>query len=254
MAETVTAVVAGLLLPMSKPLPETLRILEERKKKETAEYTKRRDELAAEAKARHERILARSKQYAAELVANEKALIEAKEKAAAEGGFYVPAEAKMAFVIRIRGLTAVAPKVRKILQLLRLRQKGNAVFVRLNKATIEMLRKVEPYIAYGYPSPAVVRNLILKRGFARVNNQRIALTTNEVVSAALKQFGIESVEDLAHEIYTVGPNFSNACRFLWPFKMNQPVGGWRRIRRHYVEGGDYGNRENLIDELINRML
>ena len=251
---------------MSKPLPETLRILEERKKKETAEYTKKRDQLAAEAKARHERILARSKQYAAELVANEKALIEAKEKAAAEGGFYVPAEAKMAFVIRIRGLTAVAPKVRKILQLLRLRQKGNAVFVKLNKATIEMLRKVEPYIAYGYPSAPIVRELILKRGFARVNNQRIALTTNDVVFAALKEFGIESVEDalkefgiesvedLAHEIYTVGPNFANACRFLWPFKMNQPVGGWRRIRRHYVEGGDYGNRENLIDDLIRRML
>ena len=239
---------------MSKPLPETIRKLQERKEKETAEYNKKRDQLLAEAKARQERILARSKAYAAELVANEKALIDAKEKAAAEGGFYVPAEAKMAFLIRIRGITAMAPKVRKILQLLRLRQKGNAVFVKLNKATIEMIKKVEPYIAYGYPSAAVVRQLILKKGFAKVNNERIALTTNEIVAAALKQFGMESVEDLAHEIYTVGANFANATRFLWPFKMNQPKGGWREIRRHYVEGGDYGNREELIDDLILRMI
>ena len=239
---------------MFKPLPETIRKLQERKEKETVEYNKKKEQLLAEEKARAERILARSKQYAAELVANEKALIEAKEKAAAEGGFYVPAEAKMAFLIRIRGITAMAPKVRKILQLLRLRQKGNAVFVKLNKATIEMIKKVEPYIAYGYPSPAVVRELILKKGYAKINNERIALTNNAIVAAALKQFGMESVEDVAHEIYTVGPQFANATRFLWPFKMNQPKGGWREIRRHYVEGGDYGNREELIDELILRMI
>jgi len=44
------------------------------------------------------------------------------------------------------------PKNKKILQLLRLRQLHNGVFVRLNKATINMLRSVEPYITYGYPS------------------------------------------------------------------------------------------------------
>jgi large subunit ribosomal protein L7e len=239
---------------MSKPLPETLRQLEERKKVESAEFVKRRDALVAEATARKERILARSRQYASELVQAEKKSIEAKNKAAAEKGFYVPAEAKVALVIRIRGINGIDPKKRKTLQLLRLRQKMNAVFVRLNKATIEMLRQVEPYIAYGYPSPAVVRELILKRGFASVNGQRIPLTCNEVIFAALKQFGIESIEDLAHEIYSCGPNFASANRFLWPFKLNQPVGGFREIRRHYVEGGDYGNREHLIDDLVTRMI
>jgi len=249
---TVAAVLVG--LPMSKPLPETLRKLEERRARETAEYKKRRNELAAEAETRHARAIARSKEYATEFVAREQALIAARDKAAAEGGIYVPAEAGMALVIRIRGLTAVAPKVRKTLQLLRLRQKNNAVFVRLNKATIEMLRIAEPYVAFGYPSPALVRDLVLGHGFAKLNNERYALTTNDIVAAALRQFGLESVEDLAHEIYTVGPQFASASRFLWPFKLAQPVGGWRRIRRHYVEGGDYGNREHLIDDLVRRMI
>ncbi|CAK7317516.1 60S ribosomal protein L7 [Vulpes lagopus] len=34
------------------------------------------------------------------------------------GNFYVPAEPKLAFVIRIRGINGVSPKVRKVLQLL----------------------------------------------------------------------------------------------------------------------------------------
>lgn len=46
-------------------------------------------------------------------------------------------------------INGVSPRVRKILQLLRLRQIHNGTFIRLNKATIQMLRLVEPYIAWG---------------------------------------------------------------------------------------------------------
>jgi large subunit ribosomal protein L7e len=239
---------------MSAPLPETLRRLQEIKAATIADYTKKRDELDAAQKARSAAILERAKQYAADEVAKARAVVEGKVTAAAEGGYYVPAEAKVALVIRIRGVTALDPRSRSILRILRLRQKQNAVFVRLNKASITLLKKVEPYIAYGYPSPNVVRELIFKRGFASVNGQRLPLTSNELVAAGLKQYGIESIEDLAHEIYTAGPNFTPAARFLWPFKLNQPKGGFRAIRKHYVEGGDYGNRENLIDEFVLRSI
>merc|ERR1711980_34106 len=45
------------------------------------------------------------------------------------GNYYVPAEPKLAFVIRIRGINGVSPKVRKVLQLLRLRQIFNGLCV-----------------------------------------------------------------------------------------------------------------------------
>lgn len=54
--------------------------------------------------------------------------------------YYVEAEPKLAFVMRIRGINQVAPKVKKVLQLFRLRQINNGVFIKLNKATISMLR------------------------------------------------------------------------------------------------------------------
>jgi len=46
-------------------------------------------------------------------------------------------------------ISKIAPKPRKILQLLRLLQINNGVFVRVTKATQQMLRLVEPYITYG---------------------------------------------------------------------------------------------------------
>uniref|UniRef100_A0A8D1ARV9 Large ribosomal subunit protein uL30-like ferredoxin-like fold domain-containing protein n=2 Tax=Euteleostomi TaxID=117571 RepID=A0A8D1ARV9_PIG len=123
------------------------------------------------------------------------------------GNYYVPAEPKLAFVIRIRGINGVSPKVRKVLQLLRLRQIFNGVFVKLNKATINMLRIAEPYIAWGYPNLKSVRELIYKRGFGKIKKQRIALTDNSLIEKTLGQCGIICVEDLIHEIYTVGKNF-----------------------------------------------
>jgi hypothetical protein len=42
------------------------------------------------------------------------------------------------------------------------------VFIKLNGSTINLLRWVEPYIAYGYPNLKSVRELIYKRGYAKV--------------------------------------------------------------------------------------
>ena len=59
-------------------------------------------------------------------------------------------EAKVAFVIRIKGINHIRPQVKKILRLFRLRQLNNGVFIKVNKATMNMLKRIEPYVVYGY--------------------------------------------------------------------------------------------------------
>ena len=39
-----------------------------------------------------------------------------------------------------------------------------------------------------------------------------------------------------------------------PFKLRCPRGGYISKRHGYHAGGDYGNREELINELVTRML
>ncbi len=160
-------------------------------------------------------------------------MIDAKRKAKNEGNFFVEQEAKLAFVIRIRGTNKLDPTCRKILQLLRLRQIHNGVFLKLNKATMNMLRKVEPYITYGYPSQSVIRKLIYKRGYGKVNGSRIPLTDNSIVECVLGKYGIACVEDLIHEVATVGAHFKEANNFLWPFKLNSPKKGFAPKRHPY---------------------
>lgn len=81
----------------------------------------------------------------------------------------------------------VAPKVRKVLQLFRLRQINNGIFLKLNKATVNMLRLCEPYVTWGYPNLKSVRELVYKRGFGKVNGQRIPITSNDIVENTLSK-------------------------------------------------------------------
>jgi len=195
----------------------------------------------------------RAEKYVKEYRSAENAVIRAKRQAKNGGNFYVSDEPKVAFVIRIRGINRVAPKTRKILQLLRLRQVHNGVFVKLNKATANMLRLVEPYITYGTPSLKSVRELVYKRGHGKVDKQRIALTDNTIVESSLGKHNILCVEDLIHELYTVGPHFKETNNFLWPFKLSSPLGGFTTKRTHYTEGGEAGLRMEDINPLIRRM-
>ena len=140
-----------------------------------------------------------------------------------------------------------------ILQLLRLRQINNGVFLQINKATLGMLKRVEPYIAWGYPNLKTVRELLLKRGHAKVNGNRLPLTDNKLIEQHLGKKDLLCLEDLVHEVITVGPNFKDVTNFLWPFKLNAPRGGLAKKRVHYVEGGQAGNREDKINALVRRM-
>jgi large subunit ribosomal protein L7e len=101
-----------------------------------------------------------------EYLGKEREEIRLKRVARSSGDFYVPAQPKVYFVVRIRGyvlsvvnfdisfqimfsINEIAPKPRKILQLLRLLQINNGVFVKATRPTQQMLRLVEPYITYG---------------------------------------------------------------------------------------------------------
>ena len=149
----------------------------------------------------------------------------------------------------------MAPKPRKVLQILRLLQINNGVFIKLNKATQEMLQVVQPFIAYGEPNLKSVRHLLYKRGYGKINGSRIPLTDNALIAKSLGKYGIESMEDLVHEIITVGPNFKQANNFLWPFKLSNPTGGWSsRKFKHFIEGGDTGDREGAINSLLRQMV
>ncbi len=240
-------------VPAAAQEPESLL----KKRKRNQRLAKEADaKAAAEAKAaaaKKQEIFKRAEKYVAEYREAERERISSKRKAKLAGDLYMGAESKLLLVVRIRGINRMDPRVKKVLQLFRLRQIQNATFIRVNKATLNMLKKIEPYVTYGEPNLKTIRELIYKRGYAKVNGQRLPLSDNKVIEDNLGQYGIICIEDLIHEIVTVGPNFKAANKFLWPFKLSSPLGGYRAKRKHFVEGGDAGNREEYINAFVRSM-
>ena len=233
--------------------PETLVKVRKTREEQAAHLAQRIEKLKAHREKQRGEAFTRAEKYVKEYREQQANLVRMRRVAKDTGSFFREPEPKLAFVIRIRGINGVDPKTKKILRLLRLPQIHNGVFVKLNAASINMLRLVEPYVAYGYPTLKTVRALIYKRGYGRINRQRVALTSNGLIEASLKKHNIICIEDLVHEIYTVGPHFKEANHFLWTFKLSSPKGGFKKITTHYQEGGDAGNREEKINSLIRRM-
>ncbi|XP_047957450.1 60S ribosomal protein L7-4-like [Salvia hispanica] len=103
-------------------VPES--VLKKQKRAEEWALVKKQEVAALKEKksANRKLIYNRAKEYAKEYAAQERELIQLKREARLKGGFYVNPEAKLLFIIRIRGINAMHPTTKKILQLLRLRQ------------------------------------------------------------------------------------------------------------------------------------
>ena len=236
------------------PAPESAMKRAAHKVQQTENFRKAIAANKAEKKALKAKAYLRGLKYAREYRAKEAKLTTLRRQAKTHGNYFAEEKPKVAVVVRIRGIAKVAPKQRKVLQLLRLRQIFNCVLVKMNKPMENMLRLVEPYIAYGYPSLKTVRALVYKRGHLKINGQRVKINSNKLVKDKFNNDDVVCVEDMVNQIVTAGKQFRAVTNGLWPFKLSPPKGGMRQKRRHFVEGGDFGNRDTLINRFLARCI
>jgi len=236
------------------PVPETLKKRKASRKEIVEKWNAIYKKQGQDRKKMRALAYKRAKRYEREYQKSERDLITKRRQARATGSFYVDPEPKIAIVVRIRGIMGVSPKVKKILRLLRLRRLHSATFVKLSHPMSKMLKLVEPYITYGYPNLKTVQTLVYKRGFASIRGQRLRISDNQIIHNNLKNYNVSCIEDVIHEIYTCGKNFKWVNKFMWPFKLNSPRGGYIKKRVHFTEGGDAGNREHYINKLIRKMI
>ncbi|CAK7901953.1 60S ribosomal protein L7-A [[Candida] anglica] len=143
---------------------------------------------------------------------------------------------RLLFIIRVpdhtKGLK-IPSKSKKILALLRLNKPNTGVFVKATRATIPLLKLISPYVLAGKPSLSSVRRLFQKRACISALDEEdqspkiVKLDSNAAVEDKFgDDLGLICIEDLVHEIITMGENFKTVSYWVMPFKLNTPVSGW----------------------------
>ncbi|KAH3669302.1 hypothetical protein OGAPHI_001423 [Ogataea philodendri] len=146
-------------------------------------------------------------------------------------------EERLLFVVRIPGPhgAKVPSAARKVLDLLRLEHVYTGTFVKLNSTVAPLLKLTSPYLSIGTPSLATVRNLIQKRASVTIQedgqSKQVKLDDNNLIEDRLGDHGIICVEDIIHEIASLGDSFKQCVGFLDPFKLSAPVHGWSPLSK-----------------------
>lgn len=165
----------------------------------------------------------------------------------------VPDKHSLAFVVRIQRVDGVSVLVQKTITRLRLKKLFSGVFVRVTPQSVKLLRIVEPYVTWGFPNLKSVRELILKRGQAKVKNKVVPLTDNTVIEEHLGRFGVICLEDLIHEIAFPGKYFQEISSFLCPFHLSVARHATKNRVGFLKEMGLPGYRGEGINQLIRQL-
>jgi large subunit ribosomal protein L7e len=93
---------------------------------------------------------------------------------------------------------------------------------------------------------------VYKRGFLKIDSKRVPLMDNTQIEKALGKHNIICTEDLIHEIYTAGPNFAEANRLIWPFKLSNPqyvLLYFHLLLLHTSTNGSNTNINTVVDSM-----
>uniref|UniRef100_H0VYB8 Ribosomal protein L7 like 1 n=1 Tax=Cavia porcellus TaxID=10141 RepID=H0VYB8_CAVPO len=143
-----------------------------------------------------------------------------------------PDKHSLAFVVRLQSINGVSLLVQNTIARLRLKKLFSGVF---------------------FPNLKSVRELILKRGQAKVKNKTFPLTDNTVIEEHLGKFGVICLEDLIHEIAFPGVHFMEISQFLRPFHLSVARHATKNRVGFLKEMGSPGYRGERINQLIRQL-
>jgi 60S ribosomal protein uL30 len=155
-----------------------------------------------------------------------------------------PADTRIVLAVRLsQQKDFLSPQSRGVLSELKLINQFDGVFVGLTEENRQKLRSVSHLIAYGVPSPEVVRQLIHTRARTIADGNEVLITGNKIIRDALGDLDVESLSDLVHVINSGGEAVSRICEFLAPFHFNPKE--IQNAKKPRYSGGPSGWREDF---------
>ncbi|NHI93131.1 MAG: 50S ribosomal protein L30 [Candidatus Lokiarchaeota archaeon] len=151
-------------------------------------------------------------------------------------------------VIRLRGRVGVKYDIADTLKMLNLNRVNHAVVIDNRKSYIGMLQKVKDYVTWGILDENICLHLFKKRA-RLVGNQPL---NDEYVRTYTKY---QNIDELAKAFLKFEVEIKNLPHLKRVFRLHPPRKGFKYTKkRPFGDFGELGNRKELVEELVKRML
>ncbi len=150
----------------------------------------------------------------------------------------------MKAVVRLRGRYKMTDKMEDTMKLLNLTRVNHCVVIPDEPEYTGMIRKIKDFITWGEINEETLAKMIEKRG--RLPGDK------RLDKEWLKENDYSNFEELAKDILS-GEIKINDLDIKPIFRLSPPSKGLKSIKRIYPKG-DLGNRDEKINELLERMI
>jgi len=157
-------------------------------------------------------------------------------------------ERKRIAVIRIKGVVKTPREVKDTLYLLKLRRTNTAVVIDNKQDYIGMIKKVEPWVAWGEIKPEVFKELLLKRGRLEGNKRFTETYLKETLNM--------SIDDFVKKFFNFEIEIKDVPKLKPYFRLKPPSNGYGKkgIKKPHYLGGAYGYWGEEMNDLLIRMM
>lgn len=159
----------------------------------------------------------------------------------------------VAIIIRLaKRKDNLCAETRKIMTEFHLNEQFDGSFVYLNDENRQKLKSISHLITWGAPSKELIRQLIHTKGHTVIDGKETPITSNKMVSEALKQFNIICLDDMVDSLSRGTENSEAVCRFLAPFHFTQT--DLDLPKRPIHAGGSAGWRGEGITQFVESII
>jgi large subunit ribosomal protein L30 len=151
-------------------------------------------------------------------------------------------------VVRIRGTVNIKRDLEETLELLRLHKPNHTVVIDDRKTYVNMIRKINDYVAWGEISQESLEKLLKERGRIKGNKP----LTDEYVK---QNSNFKSISDFASQFINFKAEIKDIPGLKPVFRLHPPKKGFKASKkRSFQVGGILGYHGIKINDLLNKMI
>lgn len=150
-------------------------------------------------------------------------------------------------VVRVRGSVDVRKKIKDTLEMLNLTRPNQCVIVDDTPSYRGMLQKIKEIVTWGTIKPEVLEKLLQKRGKFSGGDPVTDDRIKEITS-------FNSIEEFSKAICEGKADFDDVEGLKKVFQLHSPKKGYKSTHLSVHHRGAMGNRDEKINDLLNRMI